>query len=103
MICFVVQVLVDGPQIKRQPINFKRVALTNFSVEIPRSCRHGVVMKAFEKAEIESKWDQTAWAKKLRARKARAELSDFDRFKVMVNRKKRSQIVNKAVAKSKSA
>ena len=38
-------------------------------------------------------WNATPWAKKLAVKAKRASLSDFDRFKVMVAKKQRSQIV----------
>lgn len=102
-VCNPQQVLVCGPHIKRQALSYKKISLTDLKIEFPRSSRAGVVRKAWTQGEVDGKWEQTAWFKKLRARKARAELTDFDRFKVMVNRKKRSQIINKAVAKQRKA
>eukprot|EP00123_Amoebidium_parasiticum_P000948 comp11901_c1_seq1/m.6548 comp11901_c1_seq1/g.6548 ORF comp11901_c1_seq1/g.6548 comp11901_c1_seq1/m.6548 type:complete len:136 (-) comp11901_c1_seq1:78-485(-) len=106
-LCVIVDVLdetralVDGASsgVKRQVLPFKRMSLTDYTVEITRSTRSGHVKKAFEKAEIAAKWEKSAWAKKLATRKARASLTDFDRFKVMVLRKKRSAILNQAAAK----
>jgi large subunit ribosomal protein L14e len=43
-------------------------------------------------------WNATAWAKKLESKKVRANLSDFDRFKVMVAKKQRSKIIATKVA-----
>jgi large subunit ribosomal protein L14e len=40
-----------------------------------------------------AKWGETAWAKKLEAKKRRAALGDFDRFKVMVAKKQKSKAV----------
>jgi len=48
---------------------------------------------AFEKAEISKKWDATAWAKRDVIRAKRTSMNDFDRFKVMLARKKRSAVV----------
>ena len=39
------------------------------------------------------KWAASAWAKKLAAHKTRSDMGDFDRFKLMVARKKRSHAV----------
>lgn len=44
--------------------------------------------QAWKKADIDTKWAQTAWAKKLATRAKRASLSDFERFVVRVNRQK---------------
>lgn len=78
---------------KRQSINFKHLALTDFVVDIPRSPRQATLAKAFKAADIEGKWAKSAWAKKRAARAQRASLSDFDRFKVMVARKKRNAVI----------
>ena len=44
------------------------------------------------------KWEATAWAKKIAAKKRRASLTDFERFKVQVAKKQKSVIVSKKVA-----
>jgi large subunit ribosomal protein L14e len=49
-------------------------------------------------ADILAKWESTSWAKKLAAKKKRANLTDFDRFKVMVARKQKSKIVKAKMA-----
>jgi large subunit ribosomal protein L14e len=40
-----------------------------------------------------NKWSETSWAKKLEAKKKRAALTDFDRFKVMIAKKQRSKAI----------
>ena len=37
-----------------------------------------------------AKWESSSWAKKLRARKLRAETTDFGRFEAMLKRQERS-------------
>lgn len=71
----------------RQAINLRRLSLTKLKVVIPPSARSGTLTKAYAKAEIDKKWAETSYAKKLAMRTKRANLSDFDRFKVMVLRK----------------
>lgn len=82
--------LVDGPLsgVKRQSLAFKRVQLTQFKVEIPRGCSSKVVAKALEKAEFAKQWAASSYAKKLELRQKRAATTDFDRFKVMLAKKK---------------
>merc|ERR1711993_56892 len=77
--------LIDGPcsGVSRKDINFKALHLTSFVVKIGHSARSGTVRKAWEKAEISKKWEATTWAKKIAARERRAELTDFERFKLM--------------------
>lgn len=38
-------------------------------------------------------WTKCAWAKKLDSKVKRANLNDFDRFKVMIAKKQKSKIV----------
>jgi len=87
--------LVDGPitvtGVRRQVINFKRLSLTDFKVKISRSIRSHGLAKALQKGELLKKWNQSAWAKKIQQRKARASLTDFGRFKVMVLKKRETQ------------
>ena len=91
--------LIDGPEditgVSRQVIPYKRIALTDLTVKISRNARSKTLKKAWAEAEIESKWEKTSWAKKLAAKKKRANLSDFDRFKVMVAKKQKSAIIAK--------
>jgi len=99
--------LVDGPialtGVRRQIMNFKRVALTDLKVSIPRSIRSHGLAAALQKGELLKKWSQSAWAKKLQQRKARANMTDFDRFKVMTLRKKRGALLRKEFLKVKKA
>merc|ERR1719333_916769 len=62
----------------------KRLSLTDFKASIPRGAREKTLKLALEKDGIMSKWAETSWAKKVNAKKARAEMNDFDRFKLMV-------------------
>ncbi len=40
------------------------------------------LLKAYKAADVDAKWAKTSVAKKLAQRKARVNLTDFDRFKV---------------------
>merc|ERR1719239_1830018 len=51
-------------------------------------------MKAWEAAEVDKKWSETTWAKKLASREKRAGLTDFDRFKLMKAKQARNRIIN---------
>eukprot|EP01134_Creolimax_fragrantissima_P004873 CFRG4873T1 len=96
--------LVDGPGMKRQMISFKRLSITQLKVEgFSHSAGSKIVKKQWEASEIEKKWSASTWAGKLAKREARANTTDFQRFQVMINRKKRSQIVNKELAKIKKS
>jgi len=87
--------LIDGENIKRQIINFRRIALTDFKVKIARNARGKTLKAAWKEGDIESKWGATSWAKKLVAKKRRANLTDFERFQVMKAKQQKAQILGK--------
>ncbi|XP_024364757.1 large ribosomal subunit protein eL14z [Physcomitrium patens] len=92
--------LIDSPDMVRTQINFKRLSLTDITIpELPRTPPKKVLKKAYEDAEVEQKWANSAWGKKLAVRTKRASLTDFDRFKVMVARVKKSSIVRRELGK----
>ncbi|XP_038067325.1 60S ribosomal protein L14-like isoform X2 [Patiria miniata] len=97
--------LVDGPctRFPRQQIRLKKLHLTAFKIRIPHSARTGTVRNAWEKAEIDKKWRATTWARKLDAKKRKANMTDFDRYKLMIAKKKRTRIINGEVNKLKKA
>jgi large subunit ribosomal protein L14e len=88
-------VLIDGPQkttgIHRQVYLLKRLALTDIVVKIGKNSSQKKLEAAWTSEGVVGKWEATAWAKKLAAKKKRAALSDFDRFKVMVAKKQRAK------------
>lgn len=94
--------LIDGPQdvtgVPRQVIPYTRIVLTDLMVPIQRNARQKTLIKAWAEADAMAKWDATSWAKKLASKKKRAGLSDFDRFKVMVAKKQKSEIIAKKMA-----
>jgi large subunit ribosomal protein L14e len=75
----------------------KRLSLTKMKVPIQRGARTGTLAKAVKKMDLASKWAETPFAKKLAMRTTRANLSDLERFQVMVNRKRRSLAIKKTV------
>merc|ERR1719387_3504900 len=79
----------------------KRLSLTDLTCKIPRGAREKTLKKSLSEGEVMKKWSETAWAKKLAAKKVRAEMTDFDRFKLMVAKKKRAAAVKKAIGKPK--
>lgn len=51
--------------------------------KLPRAAGRGPVARAWEKEEVEAKWEKSAWAKRREQRVKRRGLNDFERFKVM--------------------
>tara|TARA_R110002060_G_scaffold39792_2_gene50974 strand:+ start:724 stop:1158 length:435 start_codon:yes stop_codon:yes gene_type:complete len=104
------QALIDGPStdtktaVPRQSIALSKVILTPLVLEkLPRAARTGVVKAQWEKAGIEAKWQESAWAKKRSQKERRKALTDFERFKVMRLRKQQRFEVRKSLAKVKAS
>ncbi|TPX13927.1 uncharacterized protein E0L32_005627 [Thyridium curvatum] len=102
--------LVDGPSsdaklaVPRQAISFTNCLLSSIVIpNLPRGARTGAVQKAWAKAEVDSKWAETNWAKKRLQASRRSALTDFDRFKVMRLKKQRRFEERKALAKVKAS
>ena len=106
-ICVVVNVLdsnqaiVDGltaDGLTRQAINFKKLSLTDLKIPgIWLDARSVTVYKCAAKDGTVAKWNATSWAKRRAVRTARANANDFDRFKILIARKKKNQAVAKAL------
>lgn len=94
--------LIDGPAdltgVSRQVIAFTRIALTDFTVNIQRNARQKTLKAKWAESDVLAKWEASSWAKKLASKKKRASLSDFDRFKVMVAKKQKAEIIAKKMA-----
>ncbi|NP_001187043.1 60S ribosomal protein L14 [Ictalurus punctatus] len=97
--------LVDGPctGVKRQSMPFKCMQLTDYVIKVPHSARQKFVRRAWEKAAISQNWAESSWAKKIEARKKRAKMTDFDRYKVMKAKKMRNKIIKHEAKKLQKA
>ncbi|KAH8153965.1 uncharacterized protein LAJ45_01732 [Morchella importuna] len=98
------RVLVDAPSctgLVRHSIPLAHLILTPIVCKsLPRGARNGKVTKVWEKEEVDNQWNKSAWAQKLVAKERRRQLTDFERFRVMVLRKQRRFDVRKAAAKA---
>lgn len=93
--------LVDAPDMVRGQMNFKRLQLTDFKIDIPRVPKKKTLIEAMEKADVKNKWENSSWGKKLIVQKKRASLNDFDRFKIMLAKIKKAGVVRQELAKLK--
>ncbi|XP_071449402.1 large ribosomal subunit protein eL14 isoform X2 [Hetaerina americana] len=86
--------LVDGPctGVPRTSVRFNELHLTKFRINFPFSAATRNVRKAWTAAKIDEKWAESAWAKKIEARKKRLSMTDFDRFKLGKARQVRNRI-----------
>ncbi|EGR27465.1 ribosomal protein, putative [Ichthyophthirius multifiliis] len=91
------RVLVDGDNVKRQVIPIKRVNLTKFHItDVKLHQRTTVLRKKIQKFDLNKKYAETAFAKRQAVKAKRASLTDFDRFKVMVLKKRLARTNTKA-------
>jgi len=99
------RVVVDGPEaitgVRRHMMPVKRLSLTDLCAKIPRGAREKTLRLALEKDEVMKKWSETAWAKKIKAKETRAAMTDFDRFRLMVAKRRRAKEVKGVVKKTK--
>ena len=92
------KVLIQGLKggVKRQELSLRRVTLTDYKLDIKRGAKEAEVYKAIEAFKLEDKFKTSTYYKKNEIRQKRANLTDFDRFKVMRLRQKRSVLRHKA-------
>ena len=86
------KVLVQGVKggIRRQELSLRRVTLTDYKIDIKRGAKQEEVFKALDDYKLDEKFKKSSYAKKCEQRQKRANLTDFDRFKVMRLRQKRA-------------
>merc|ERR1712194_868693 len=99
------KVVVDGPKditgVERHMMPVRRLSLTDFKCKLNRGGREKSLRKALQEGEIMKKWGETAWSRKLTAKAHKANMTDFDRFKLAAARTRRSKAVKKASLKKK--
>ena len=86
------KVIIQGLKggVRRQELSLRRVTLTDEKINIKRGAKREEVFKAIDEYKLEDKFKKSHYAKKLEIREKRANLTDFDRFKVMRLRQKRA-------------
>jgi large subunit ribosomal protein L14e len=101
------RVLLDGPEktgVRRAVRNFKELQLTKLKVAGLRvGQRTKGVRAAYAASDIDAKWRESAWAKKIEKQKIRASLNDFERFKVLVAKQRRNRLIRVELGKLKKS
>ena len=99
------KVIVQGLKggVRRQELSLRRVTLTDEKINIKRGAKREEVFKAIDEYKLEDKFKKSNYAKKLAIREKRANLTDFDRFKVMRLRQKRAVLRHVATKGLKKA
>nr|CAH7747759.1 unnamed protein product [Callosobruchus chinensis] len=88
------RVLVDGPAsgVPRGQLRLNQLHLTKFRLKFPFTAPTRVVRKVWTDSEVDKKWADSVWAKKVAAKQKRLSLTDFDRFKLRRARSRRNHI-----------
>ncbi|XP_050047002.2 large ribosomal subunit protein eL14 isoform X1 [Dermacentor andersoni] len=96
--------VVDGPEtgVPRQAVPFKHMRLTRQKIRVPMGTSTKVVRKAWVKNDVTQKWNESALAKKLAARRLKANMNDFDRFKLRRAKQSLNKVVRLRFLKLKS-
>lgn len=97
------RVVIDGPKgvngVERQQMPLRWLSLTDFCVKIGRGAKTNTVQAALEESGIAEAWEKTTWAKKISAREAKRNQTDFERFRTMVAKKRANHAINTEVNK----
>ena len=85
--------LIDGPGsgVSRQQIRLNQLHLTKFRLKYPFTAPTRIVRKAWTDAQLNEKWANSQWAQKLANKEKRAQMTDYDRFKLTSARVKRNR------------
>ena len=97
------RVVIDGSGINdvaRQQIPIKWLALTSLKCDAQRACSVKVLKKKIAAAGVVAKFNGSSWGKKIAVAAKKAGLSDFQRFQVMMAKKKVGAAVKSAVRKA---
>ena len=90
--------------VPRQSAPLSHLSLTNIVLpKLPLAIGHTGLEKAWAKFEVDSKWASSPAAKSTAKAARRKQLSDFERFKVMVLRTQARFEVRKSLASSKAS
>nr|CAL69064.1 TPA: putative 60S ribosomal protein L14 [Spadella cephaloptera] len=95
--------LVDGPDVPRKAMQFKHLRLMKYRIKIQHGARTGTVRKAWAEAKVTEQWKESPLYTSIVARRTRARLNDFERFKLSKAKKARNHEINKAYCALKKA
>lgn len=100
------KVVIDGPGlgIDRQVISVRRLELTKFKVgNFNKADRRSDLKRKIEEFDLVKRFNSCGVGKKIVKQEKRAALTDFDRFKVMVLKRKLSKAVRTYVNKNRKS
>lgn len=90
------RVLVDGPSshVRRQPLNIKSLHLTKYVLKLLPGARSATVKKLWNASDVNKKWQESRWFKKLQAKHLRSQTTDFERFKLLSAKQAYNRVLN---------
>ena len=88
------RVLVDGEEIQRQVIPIRRLQLTKIKAKVLRGAKSGKVKSILKKEKVAQNFANSSIGKAFAAQKRRQNLTDFERYKVLVLRRKLSKLTH---------
>ena len=100
------KVVIDGPglDIERQVISIRRLELTKFRLgNFNKNDKRSDLKKKIEDFDLLNRFNGSGIGKRIVKQQKRAALTDFDRFKVMVLKRKLAKSVRTYVNKNRKA
>lgn len=100
------KIVIDGPglDVERQVISTRRLELTKFRVgDFVKGDKRGELRKKIEAYGLQKRFAEVGVGKRIAKQQKRAALSDFDRFRVHVLKRKLSKAVRTHVNKNRKA
>merc|ERR1711997_235760 len=85
------RLLCDDGNCGRFEVNVKNIKLTDLKVKISWGARPGTVKKAWAAANMNDEWAKTSIATGMATKARRANLTDFERYKLMRLRQARNR------------
>ena len=95
------RVLIDGENIQRQVIPIRRLQLTRQVIKVLRGAKTGKVRSIIAKEGVAQKFNESSLGKSFARQQRRQSLTDFERYKVLVLRRKLSKLLRAKVSKKK--
>lgn len=96
------RILIDGPTtgVARQSIPIRWLKLSDVVVKgVCRGCRSSTLKGLLEEQKAIESFNETAHGKKRRVLQFRSQMTDFERFKLMVAHKRRRTVMRKGLRK----
>merc|ERR1711974_492952 len=92
--------LIECPGIARGAARLSTLHLTKLKVKVNHSAKSSILKKAWEDGEVDKKFEASGWGQRIKAT-VRANLTDFEKFKVNKLKAQRRRLVAQQINKKK--